>query len=221
MTTTNNNSLPTDTIVAPVKAAVKKTTKKQVSKPVPVAAPIAPVVVETVPVKIEEPKVETPVVEAQAPTADDLFKSLFELQLQKTKLEREINEKTKVLSKMYQKDIKEAQKTKKRKIPSDPENPKGITKPVLISDKLANFLGVPSGSKMSRPEVTKRTSAYLTEKGLKHPENRSIFDIDANLKAVIGEPIHLLSRKNPELGHGYCNSNLQTYLSPHFLKEQQ
>jgi chromatin remodeling complex protein RSC6 len=229
---------PTPAPVQNKKQSVKKTAvKKPIAQPepIPIPDPEPTPVVEAVaptPAPVEE-ATETDAVQTmnsaefflqfvslpEDSTFQQISSKLFELQAFKNKLDREIENKTKLMSKLYQRDIKEANKSKKRKVPSDPENPKGITKPVSISDKLANFLGVPKGTKLSRPEVTKRISAYLNERNLKHADNRTIFDIDAPLKEVLGEPIHLLSRKTPELGHGYCNSNLQTYLSAHFLKD--
>ena len=216
----NKNQMATTKTASPVAPVPISNEKKASLKPK--KAVKAPVPVVETPAPVQEPIVEAPVAQetvSETVSFEDALQSIISLQAQRAKLDKEIDQKSKLLTKMYQKDIKDANKNNKRKVPSDPLNPKGITKPVLISEKLATFLGVPHGTKMSRPEVTKKTSAYLNERNLKHPENRTIFDIDAPLKEVLGEPIHLLSKKNPELGYGYCNSNLQTYLSAHFIKE--
>jgi chromatin remodeling complex protein RSC6 len=59
----------------------------------------------------------------------------------------------------------------------------------------------------------------LQDHDLSDPENGSVFKADKKLKKLLGAPVHLLKKKNPELGKGYGYANLQTYLAPHFHKD--
>ena len=42
----------------------------------------------------------------------------------------------------------------------------GLTKPLGLSDELADLIGAKKGEKLSRPEVVKRLWAYIKEKKL-------------------------------------------------------
>jgi len=63
----------------------------------------------------------------------------------------------------------------------------GLTKPMGLSDELANFLGVKKGDKMSRPEVVKRVWAYIKTAKLQDCENRQFFNPDAKMEPIFGK----------------------------------
>jgi len=84
----------------------------------------------------------------------------------------------------------------------------GFNRPQKISEKLAAFLG--TGDEMiSRSEVTKRVTAYIREKGLKHPDNGRIILMDDALRNLLQPPADL------ELTF----LNIQKYLTPHYVKK--
>jgi upstream activation factor subunit UAF30 len=82
----------------------------------------------------------------------------------------------------------------------------GFSKPQVVTEKLRSFLGLAADEKISRADVTKRISAYLTEKGLKNGKN---ITLDAPLKDLL----------NPPEGTQVTFMNIQKYISPHYVKE--
>lgn len=105
----------------------------------------------------------------------------------------------------------------------------GFIKPTLISNDLADFLGIEKGSLVTRPQVTKQIAEYIkTNECYRKPSaegekvNKTIIVPDKKLKKILGEPKFQLSKKNPELGLGYNYLNLQSYLKEknHFIKTE-
>lgn len=111
-------------------------------------------------------------------------------------------------------DNKKFFKQKKRK---NSEN-NALNNPIEISNDLADFLGVPHGTSISRPKVSSLISTYANERDLKNKDNRTIFVLDKKLKKLLGDPIYLIKKNSPELGYGVSIFNLGNYLKPHFIK---
>ena len=89
--------------------------------------------------------------------------------------------------------------------------PSGITKPVPISDELAVFLGVPSGTLVPRNEVTKGVSAFVKKNEISDPANKQRFVLDdrpaaKTLRTLLGNP-----------GEEVTYFNLQKYLKHHYI----
>jgi chromatin remodeling complex protein RSC6 len=86
----------------------------------------------------------------------------------------------------------------------------GFNRKQEITPKLRDFLGLPEGELISRSEVTKKVNAYITEKGLKHPDNGRQLILDDKLKELLQPPAGLV----------VTYLNLQKYLSPHYVKTE-
>ena len=84
----------------------------------------------------------------------------------------------------------------------------GFNRKQEITPKLRDFLGLPEGELISRSEVTKKVNAYITEKGLKHPDNGRQLILDDKLKELL----------QPPAGVVVTYLNLQKHLSPHYIK---
>ena len=84
----------------------------------------------------------------------------------------------------------------------------GFNRALEISPKLREFLGLDADEEVSRSEVTRRINKYITENGLKHPDNGRMIILDAKL-------IDLLA---PPEGVQVTFLNIQKYLSPHYVK---
>jgi len=84
----------------------------------------------------------------------------------------------------------------------------GFVKPTLISNELASFLKVPSGTEMARTEVTKALHAYIQQHHLKNKDNGRIIEADGPLSKL------LKLKKDEQLTY----FNLQKYMTPHFAK---
>jgi chromatin remodeling complex protein RSC6 len=85
----------------------------------------------------------------------------------------------------------------------------GFNRKQEITPALRAFLELPDGELVSRSEVTKSVNKYITEKGLKHPENGRQIILDAKLKELLAPPE----------GVTITYLNLQKYLSPHYVKK--
>jgi len=85
----------------------------------------------------------------------------------------------------------------------------GFNRKQEITPALRAFLELPDGELVSRSEVTKSVNKYITEKGLKHPENGRQIIMDAKLKELLAPPEGVV----------VTYLNLQKYLSPHYVKK--
>jgi len=86
----------------------------------------------------------------------------------------------------------------------------GFNRKQKVSDKLRAFLGLKKSELISRSEVTKAINKYITDKGLKHPDNGRVLVMDDKLK-------NLLEPGDTQVTY----LNLQKFLSPHYIKEDK
>jgi upstream activation factor subunit UAF30 len=115
----------------------------------------------------------------------------------------ELKSLTKLVRKVKAKqDDPDGEKAKKRA-----EN-NGFNRKQKVSDKLRAFLGLKKTELISRSEVTKAINKYITDKGLKHPDNGRVLVMDDKLK-------NLLEPGDTQVTY----LNLQKFLSPHYIKE--
>ncbi len=87
----------------------------------------------------------------------------------------------------------------------------GFNREQAISPKLREFLGVEEGKLVSRSYVTRAINSYVTEKGLKHPDNGRVLVLDDKLRDLL----------NPPADTQVTFLNLQKFLSPHYTKVEQ
>ena len=87
----------------------------------------------------------------------------------------------------------------------------GFNREQAISPKLREFLGVEEGKLVSRSFVTRAINSYVTEKGLKHPDNGRVLVLDDKLRDLL----------NPPADTQVTFLNLQKFLSPHYTKVEQ
>ena len=117
----------------------------------------------------------------------------------------ELKSLTKLVRKVKAKqDDPDGEKAKKRA-----EN-NGFNRKQKVSDKLRAFLGLKKSELISRSEVTKAINKYITDKGLKHPDNGRVLVMDDKLK-------NLLEPGDTQVTY----LNLQKFLSPHYIKEDK
>lgn len=114
------------------------------------------------------------------------------------------------LEKRWARELKNAQKSKKRTKRGGNRSPSGFVKPTKISDELAVFLDKPLGYEMARTQVTKEINNYIRVNGLQDKENGRHIIPDNKLSGL------LKITKDDELTY----FNLQRYMSPHFPKKQ-
>jgi chromatin remodeling complex protein RSC6 len=204
-----------ETPVAPVAAAESKPKKVRAPKAQPAAASQEPVA---------GPKKEevAPVV-AETSSEDVALNTIEqsnELALLESSMTAEIQElTTRVLAlktkyrafvKKVSRELKVAQKkSQKRKGSSNPRKVSGFRKPTLISDELAAFLEKPTGTTMSRTEVTRLINQYIRDQGLKNPENGRYINPDQKLAVLLNH-----TKDSDQLSY----FNLQKFIKHHFSK---
>ena len=86
----------------------------------------------------------------------------------------------------------------------------GFNRKQDVTPKLRAFLQLPVEELISRSEVTKFINKYITEKGLKHPENGRQIVLDDTLRDLLAPPADVV----------VTYINLQKYLSPHYIKKE-
>lgn len=168
-----------------------------VAAPVPVAAPVAAPAVAA-----------TPAVEENVNVVAE-FNSLVEKVNALRSTLGAVFSDMKKLEKRIPRELKKAQKGRRRKpVEGDENKPKKetvFTKPTQISDALCTFLGIPKATLISRSEVTTRVCRYAKENGLMV---KQVIKADAPLRKLLA-----LTEKD-ELKI----LNLQRYLKPHYIK---
>ena len=114
------------------------------------------------------------------------------------------------------KQTKELEKLRNKRIRVKTERsadalPSGITKPVAMTDELAAFLEVASGTLVPRNEVTKGVSTYVKKHDISDPSNKQKFVLDDRpaakvLRTLLGNP-----------AEDVTYFNLQKYLKHHYI----
>jgi chromatin remodeling complex protein RSC6 len=130
--------------------------------------------------------------------------SLETIQTELAALRNDVKNLTKLIRKVKNtQEDPDGEKAKKRA-----EN-NGFNRKQEITPKLREFIGIADGELVSRSEVTKFINKYITDKGLKHPENGRQIILDDKLRDLL----------SPPEGVVVTYLNLQKYLSPHYLKK--
>ena len=181
---------------APAPVADKQTKTKK-TKVAPVAeAPVDAPAVADAPVEVDSD------VSARLSMYSEKISTL-------TSLAASLKAEFKALEKSVAKELKAAQKaTQKKKRASGNRAPSGFTKPSLISDELAVFLGKEKGSLLARTAVSKEINAYIRTNKLQDGANGRKINADAKLSKL------LKLGKGDELTY----FNLQKYMKHHFPK---
>lgn len=193
---------------APAAAATTETPAKRVTKkattatPAPVATPVAaPVATEAVATTVAAPT---------STLDEDLKGVLSSLTGLRDSVSAMITE-VKRLDKRVHREIKDARK-RKRRVPKEgeegakPRGPSIFEIPTKVTDELCKFLGKPTGTLISRSNVTKEVNNYVKAHNLK---NKHDIKPDAPLRKLLQVP------ETEQLTY----FNLQRYLNRHYIKE--
>ena len=130
--------------------------------------------------------------------------SLETVQAELTALRAEVKTLTKLIRK-----LKNAQEDPDGEKAKARASNNGFNRKQEVTPKLREFLALPEGELISRSEVTKAINKYITENGLKHPDNGRQLILDEKLKDLL----------QPPEGVTVTYLNLQKYLSPHYVKK--
>ena len=188
------------------------------SKPSKKALKTVPLVENVVPVPVPVPVENVvPVVDELAgdvvPVVDDTVSSKivdFGSKLQQTVLLlNSLRSQYKSLEKAMNRELKFALKISNRKNKrSGNRKPSGFVRPTLISDELALFLNVPSGTEMARTDVSKEINQYIRTNSLQDKANGRQINADEKLTVLL----------NVQPGDVLTYFNLQKYMKHHFIK---
>lgn len=93
-----------------------------------------------------------------------------------------------------------------------PRKPSGFVLPVPASSELCHFLNIAEGSEVSRTEVTKYLIQYIQEKGLSHPEKKTLIVPDETLNRLLGPDIDLET---------LTRFTIQKYMNVHYIRNDK
>jgi chromatin remodeling complex protein RSC6 len=211
---TTSQQSTTTPVPVPVPVQSAEQPKAKVSRAKKVVSATSQSVTSSPPVSVVlESVVSTPVVEEQ-PELNEFSELSAQSGEFLSKLNKWVSEgaslkaEFKVLDKRWSRELKNAQKSKKRAKRGGNRSPSGFVKPTKISDELALFLAKPLGTEMARTEVTKEINHYIRANGLQDKDNGRKIIPDTKLSSL------LKIDKTQELTY----FNLQRYMSPHFPK---
>lgn len=105
---------------------------------------------------------------------------------------------------------------RKKRVTRQGNNNSGFLKKALISDEMADFLGLDHGSTLSRVECTKLLHAYILKHELQNPDNRREIIPDRSLTKLLSY------NKKPvaQGGHGTLFYYvMQKLIQAHFVKD--
>jgi chromatin remodeling complex protein RSC6 len=184
--------------------APKKSSKASTSVP-------APVVEDTVvsPPEVVESVVESAPVEVVEDAPVDKFELVLAI-LNKTLTETK--EAIALVKTLQKEDKKSSKKTKRSKKDKSDEAKasrpaSGFAKPTKLSDTLCTFLGVPSGTEMSRTDVTRVLNQYIKTNNLQDANDKRTIVPDAKLKSILDTTDGILTY-----------FTLQKHIKHHFVK---
>lgn len=204
------SAVSASTSTAAKKGRKASTASAPVAAPAPVVAAPAPVV-ETVAASAPVEST-TPAVAADSVNVVSEFNSLVEQVNTLRSTLSTVFSNMKKLEKAIPRELKRAQKGRRRKASATTEGgadkPKKdtvFTKPTPISDALCTFLGVSKGTPLSRSEVTTRVCKYAKDHNLM---NKQVIKADAPLRKLL----NLTEKDELKI------LNLQRYLKPHYIK---
>lgn len=173
----------------PKPAATKRVRKRAAAKEsAPAAAAPAPAPVEAAPVEVAPA--------AAAPAKTD---AVSEVEALKTRLQTALTEVKALKSQLSDfgrsmvtlveglvKDTNQVlRKSLKRKRRAGSNSNSGFMKPKLVSEELCQFLNKPTGSLMSRTEVTRAICEYVRENNLRMPTDNRVIVPDSRLATLL------------------------------------
>lgn len=188
----NNNQT---TVQTPVPVVETPVVEMSTSTPTPtlVVTP-APVVEQTI-LPVTEPVVVTDNLVPEPAPVDATVQSVISLQTryetivarvkQAQSLLREVSQELVHLNRDIQKQTRPRSFKKTVKRNSDTVSKSGITQEVSVSKDLEQFLGLSSGSKVSRTDVTRAITKYIKEKNLQNPNNKRHILLDTTLQNLL------------------------------------
>lgn len=127
-----------------------------------------------------------------------------------TKNYKEQRDEIRNLIKLHKKELRSIKKQKRTRISKDKT---GFTKPGVIPDKLAEFVGLNKGTEMSRTKLTKLICQEFENRNLYHKKDRRIIVPDDEVKTLFNLPKDADKSNDPKDKNGLNFYNLQKYIA--------
>ena len=139
------------------------------------------------------------------------FNKQCDLLLEKiTKNYKEQRDDIRNLVKLHKKEMKAINKNKRNRKSKDKT---GFTKPGIVPDKLADFIGIENGTEMSRTELTGLLCKEFNRRNLYHKKDRRIIIPDNDVKLLFNLSKEADKSNNPKDKNGLNFYNLQTHIA--------
>jgi chromatin remodeling complex protein RSC6 len=192
----------------------KRTTTKKSSSATPAAtaAPVSTPVQETVSAPVENtttPARPDPLAEVEA-LKGRLQEAITSVKAQKTRLVEMGREMVTLVEGLVKDTNQVLRKNLRRKRRTGSNTNSGFMKPKPVSNELCEFLNKPTGSLMSRTDVTRAICEYVKVNELRRPENKRVIIPDARLATLL----------RMEKDETMTYIHLQSKISHLFLKEE-
>jgi hypothetical protein len=133
-----------------------------------------------------------------------------EVQIMREKL-RDFANTMKKLEAAYKHDVKRVSKAKRKRNAN--AKPTGFIKKTAVSDKLAKFLHIESGTLLSGPEITKRVWAELKSRNLQYKEDKRVLRTNKEVSEIFNIPSSVNKSTSHKDKDGFNFCNIQKYIS--------
>jgi len=117
----------------------------------------------------------------------------------------------KKLESAYKHDIKKVRKHKQKR--NGPHVPTGFAKEQEVPEKLAKFIKVKAGSKMTGPRITSAVWKQLTARGLTSDGDKRVFRTNAEVTELFGVPPSVNKSTSHQDKNGFNFCNLQRFIA--------
>lgn len=114
------------------------------------------------------------------------------------------------LIRQHKTDMRNAKKTTKKKRGNKKT---GFTKPEVVPENLAKFVGLPKGTVMPRTELTKEVYKKIKERKLYYEEDNRVLRADKEIQKLFNLPENVNNSIDAKDKNGFNFFNLQTYIA--------
>lgn len=142
----------------------------------------------------------------------EIIASLKEKIHENIKNTKECKQMIKKLEVFHNNEINKNIKLKKKKKKKE-NKPTGFGKLCVVPDKLADLIGIEKGTKMSRPEFTKKFYNLISQKNLYYEGDKRILRVNNEISDALNIPKEVNESKDYKDPKGFNFYNIQKYIA--------